>query len=139
MSSPKVCTNSSAKLLCVPTSLDNAWDTSPHNEKGVDRELRGAQLDLRLAEIEEAYKIINTINAGNGEEVDEKNMRREGYKASSTHGLEGVDWAAWKGRVDTEYVVAAGHSFGAATVVDMLRHEKRFKWVAQGIIYDIWG
>ncbi|THW09105.1 hypothetical protein D6D25_07800, partial [Aureobasidium pullulans] len=118
---------------------DNAWDTSPHNEKGVDRELRGAQLDLRLAEIEEAYKIINTINAGNGEEVDKKNMRREGYKASSTHGLEGVDWAAWKGRVDTEYVVAAGHSFGAATVVDMLRHEKRFKWVAQGIIYDIWG
>ncbi|KAI5241389.1 hypothetical protein E4T47_06802 [Aureobasidium subglaciale] len=118
---------------------DNEWDTSPNNEKGVDHELRGSQLDLRTAEIEEAYKIMNVINSGQGETIAKQNMRRKGYKASSTHGLEGVDWTCWKDRVDTEYVVAAGHSFGAATVVDMLRHEKRFKWIAQGIIYDIWG
>lgn len=82
---------------------------------------------------------MNIINSGNGEEIAANNMRQKGYKASSTHGLEGIDWTNWKGRVDTEYVVAAGHSFGAATVVDMLRHPERFKWVAQGIIYDIWG
>jgi platelet-activating factor acetylhydrolase len=121
------------------TAIDNPWDTSPNNDKGVDQELRGGQLDLRLAEIEEAYKVINIINAGRGEEIAAQNMRQKGYKASSSHGLEDVDWTAWKNRVDAEYVVAAGHSFGAATVVDMLRHEKRFKWVAQGIIYDIWG
>ncbi|KAH0368126.1 hypothetical protein KCU65_g4128, partial [Aureobasidium melanogenum] len=118
---------------------DNPMDTAPSNDKGVDHELRGGQLDLRLAEIEEAYRVINIINSGKGEEIAAQNMRQEGYKASSTHGLNGIDWAAWTGRVNTQYVIAAGHSFGAATVVDMLRHEKRFHWVAQGIIYDIWG
>jgi len=126
-------------LAQVLTVIDNPWDTSPNNDKGVDQELRGGQLDLRLAEIEEAYKVMNIINSGRGEEIVAKNMRQKGYKASSTHGLEGIDWSSWKDRVDTEYVVAAGHSFGAATVVDMLRHPERFKWVAQGIIYDIWG
>jgi platelet-activating factor acetylhydrolase len=140
LSLPKRCVCKTTRyLICILTRPDNAWDTSPHNDKGVDRELRGAQLDLRLAEIEEAYKLINIMNAGNGETIAKQNMRREGYKASSTHGLEGVDWSAWKDRVNTQYVVAAGHSFGAATVVDMLRHESRFNWVAQGIIYDIWG
>lgn len=33
----------------------------------------------------------------------------------------------------------AGHSFGAATVVEVLRHTDRFKNVQAGIIYDIWG
>jgi len=32
-----------------------------------------------------------------------------------------------------------GHSFGAATTVEVLRHTDRFSWVSQGIIYDIWG
>lgn len=121
------------------TREDNPWDTSPNNEKGVDHELRGAQLDLRLAEIEEAYKVIGEINAGQGEYIAEKNLRRKGYRGASTYGLDGMDWASWKDRVQLEHAVAAGHSFGAATVVDMLRHAKRFNWIAQGIIYDIWG
>jgi platelet-activating factor acetylhydrolase len=33
---------------------ENRMDTAPNNEKGVDHELRSAQLQLRLAEIEEA-------------------------------------------------------------------------------------
>jgi len=32
-----------------------------------------------------------------------------------------------------------GHSFGAATTVEILRHKVRFPWVKQGVIYDIWG
>lgn len=32
-----------------------------------------------------------------------------------------------------------GHSFGAATAVEVLRHRGRFKNVGQGIIYYIWG
>ncbi|GAB7349613.1 hypothetical protein MBLNU459_g0298t1 [Dothideomycetes sp. NU459] len=117
----------------------NTWDTRPNNEKGVDQELRGAQLDLRLAEIEEAYEVMKQINGGQGEEVERKNLHRKGFKASSTRGLTGVDWASWKGRIKVDQAVAAGHSFGAATVVDILRHENRFNWVSQGIIYDIWG
>ena len=92
-----------------------------------------------MAEIEEAYEVIREINNGNGVDIETKNLRRKNYRASSSHGLEGVDWMQWKGRVKMDHAVAAGHSFGAATVTDMLRHDKRFDWVSQGIIYDIWG
>ena len=32
-----------------------------------------------------------------------------------------------------------GHSFGAATTVEVLRNADHFGWASQGIIYDIWG
>jgi platelet-activating factor acetylhydrolase len=69
---------------------DNPFDTSPINDKGVDVELRGAQIDLRMAEIEEAYEILRLINNGDGQKVAEKNFRREGFVGSSSHGLDGV-------------------------------------------------
>lgn len=119
--------------------LGNPDDTSPHNDKGVDRELRDAQIDMRMAEIEEAYSIISQIAAGNGQSVAEKNMRRKGYKAASSVGLAGVDWKRWKNRVRLDHVTACGHSFGAATVVEMLRKDDLSFHISQGIIYDIWG
>jgi platelet-activating factor acetylhydrolase len=36
-------------------------------------------------------------------------------------------------------VAIAGHSFGGATTVGVLRHTDRFQSIGQGIIYDIWG
>ncbi len=36
-------------------------------------------------------------------------------------------------------VTMVGHSFGAATTIEILRHADRFQWVGQGIMYDIWG
>ncbi|KAF2494058.1 hypothetical protein BU16DRAFT_583049 [Lophium mytilinum] len=117
----------------------NRWDTSPLNEKGPDKELRDAQIELRLAELEEAYRILCQICNGEGEEVARKNLRRKGYVGSSSRGLEGVNWDAWKHRFHTERCTVAGHSFGAATTIEVLRHADRFKHVEQGIIYDIWG
>jgi platelet-activating factor acetylhydrolase len=32
-----------------------------------------------------------------------------------------------------------GHSFGATTTVSLLRQKERFKYITQGIVYDIWG
>lgn len=32
-----------------------------------------------------------------------------------------------------------GHSFGAATTVEILRHGDRFPWLKQGILLDIWS
>jgi platelet-activating factor acetylhydrolase len=32
-----------------------------------------------------------------------------------------------------------GHSFGAATTVNVLRNPERFDWIKQGVMYDIWG
>lgn len=117
----------------------NAKDTSPNNPSGIDAKLRSAQIDLRLAEIEEAYEVLRMIHAGRGEEVAKANLRKEGNVGSSSCGLDGVNWEAWKFRVHLEKVTMVGHSFGAATVVEVLRHASRFKFVSQGILYDPWG
>jgi platelet-activating factor acetylhydrolase len=66
-------------------------------------------------------------------------MRGKGYVGGSSLGLQGVDWAEWKNRFHTDKFTAAGHSFGAATVVEALRERGRFQNVQAGIIYDIWG
>jgi platelet-activating factor acetylhydrolase len=114
-------------------------DTSPNNENGVDRELRDAQIELRLCELEEAYRVLKKICAGDGEEISQQNLRGAGYVGGTSRGLEGVDWAGWKNRFHIDKMTMAGHSFGAATVVEVLRHTERFKNVQAGIIYDIWG
>ncbi|OJD29921.1 platelet-activating factor acetylhydrolase protein [Diplodia corticola] len=119
----------------------NPIDTSPHAEKGVDRELRAAQIALRLAEIEEAYGVLREIHRGGGDRVAAANLRTKGYVGASSRGLEGVDWASWKGRFHLKDATVVGHSFGAATMVEILREQQRerFDWVGQGIMYDIWG
>lgn len=114
-------------------------DTAPNNEQGVDQELRNAQIELRLCELEEAYNILKKICAGDGEEVARQNLRGEGFIGGSSRGLEGVNWQLWKNRFHIDKMTMAGHSFGAATVVEVLRHADRFKNVQAGIIYDIWG
>lgn len=118
---------------------DNPLDTAPSNEKGVDSELRSAQIELRLSELQEAYHVVRKICEGKGEEIAKQNLRRKGNIGSSSRGLEGVDWSLWKDRFHVDKAIAAGHSFGAATVVEVLRREKRFPRVQAGIIYDIWG
>lgn len=70
---------------------NNPLDTSPVNPRGVDHELRNAQMDLRLAEIDEAYHVMCQIARGNGSMIAKKNLRREGFIGGSSHGLEGVD------------------------------------------------
>jgi platelet-activating factor acetylhydrolase len=117
----------------------NPYDTSPNNEKGVDRDLRNAQIELRLAELEEAYRVLRDIKEGKGEEVAKQNLRKDGYVGGSTRGLNGVNWASWKDRFHVDKITMAGHSFGAATIVEVLRNTDRFENVQAGIIYDIWG
>ncbi|KAF2268241.1 hypothetical protein CC78DRAFT_455457 [Lojkania enalia] len=118
---------------------DNPMDTSPTNEKGVDHELRHAQIEMRMSEIEEAYRILRDIRDGKGESVARGNLRKHGYIGSSSRGLEGVDWSSWTNRFHIDKITIAGHSFGAATVVEILRNTDRFQNVQAGIIYDIWG
>ena len=118
---------------------DNPHDTLPQNADGIDLELRSAQLELRLAEIESAYVVLKDICEGRGAEVAAKNLRRKGFVGSSSRGLNGVNWDEWRDRFYLDQVTMLGHSFGAATVVEVLRNAKRFPFISQGIIYDIWG
>jgi len=117
----------------------NAKDTTPNNPQGVDLELRFAQIDMRLAEIEEAYHVLTMIGEGRGEEVKKANLRKKGTVGGSSKGLDGIDWQDWKGRLHLESVTMAGHSFGGATAVQVIRLADRFRWIGQGILLDAWG
>jgi platelet-activating factor acetylhydrolase len=118
---------------------DNPYDTAPSNTTGIDKRLRSAQLQMRLAEIDEAYRILNKLGNGRGHEVAAENLRHKGRVGSSSRGLEGVDWKGWKDRFYLDGVTMMGHSFGAATTIEVLRNPTRYPYVSQGVIYDIWG
>ncbi|KAF3762254.1 hypothetical protein M406DRAFT_217998, partial [Cryphonectria parasitica EP155] len=119
---------------------DNAQDTAPHNAKGVDRELRGAQIEMRLAELEEAFKALEVISEGDPDDrIKRANLRKKPNRGSSSKGLDGIDWTDWKGRLSLQNVTAMGHSFGGATTVQILRLNDRFPWIGQGILLDAWG
>ncbi|KAK8872605.1 Platelet-activating factor acetylhydrolase [Apiospora arundinis] len=119
----------------------NTWDTAPNNDRGVDVAMRSAQLDMRLAEIRETHRVVGLLNEGRGDEVARVNLRRKGNRGSSSRGLDGIDWAAWKGRLRLDRdVTAMGHSFGGTTTIRLLRHPgPHFAWVGQGILLDTWG
>ncbi|KAH6657719.1 platelet-activating factor acetylhydrolase [Truncatella angustata] len=118
---------------------DNAQDTSPHNQRGVDHDLRDAQIEMRMAEIAEAYYAMELINSNKGDLVLKSNLRKKGNVGSSSKGLENVDWADWVGRMHLHDVTIMGHSFGGATCVQLAREEDRFPWVGQSILLDAWG
>lgn len=112
-------------------------DTTPGHK--LDHELRNAQVDLRLAEIDEAYHVMLEICAGDGAKVAARNLRVRGATGASEVGLNGIDWDSWRDRLDTGSVTMVGHSFGATTTIEVLRQKHRFRYITQGIIYDVWG
>ncbi|OTB05102.1 hypothetical protein M426DRAFT_22209 [Hypoxylon sp. CI-4A] len=119
--------------------LDNALDTSPNNTRGVDIELRHAQIEMRMAEIEEAYFVLQQLNDGQGDLIEENNLRKKGNAGASSKGLEDIDWSDWEGRLWLRSATAMGHSFGGATTVEIVRQGDRFPYIGQGILLDAWG
>ncbi|KAI1444291.1 PAF acetylhydrolase [Annulohypoxylon stygium] len=73
-------------------------------------EFKRAQLDFREAEIEEAVRVIKLINKGQGDAVFKQNARGEGE-----------DFWNWKGRLNTNDMIVAGHSYGATGAMQALR------------------
>lgn len=117
---------------------DNAQDTAPNNPRGVDRKLRRAQIQQREAEICEAVHVLTLINDGYGDKVAAMNLRKRGNVASSSRGLQGVQWDQWAHRMFLTDVTLMGHSFGGATTVQLARH-RSLTWLGQGIVLDAWG
>lgn len=116
---------------------DDPYDTSPTHE--IDAALRESQIQLRIAEIDEAYFLMQQICAGRGEELKDLNVRKKGTPGACSLGLDGVDFTTWKDRLHVDNVTIIGHSFGSATTVEMLRSHEKYNYITQGIIYDIWG
>ncbi|KAK4161192.1 platelet-activating factor acetylhydrolase, isoform II-domain-containing protein [Cladorrhinum sp. PSN259] len=69
-----------------------------------------SQLNFRQAEIEEAVRVMKMINAGEGASIFKQNPYREGTQL-----------AAWAGRLNTEGMVVAGHSYGATGAMQALK------------------
>ncbi|KAJ9664728.1 hypothetical protein H2198_000074 [Neophaeococcomyces mojaviensis] len=117
--------------------IDDKYDTSPDHE--IDHELREAQIDLRLAELDEAYYVITQMYEGKGDKFRESNLRKRGAPGASSQGLDGVNFSTFSKRLHCDNVTIVGHSFGSATAIEMLRRPEEFPYISQGIIYDIWG
>ncbi|KAF3220435.1 hypothetical protein TWF106_006761 [Orbilia oligospora] len=120
---------------------DNPYDTNPTNK--IDTDLRTAQINMRKAELTEIYKAIQVLNSGDGEILSQMNLLKKGAAGASSRGLDGVNWEKWQDRIHIDNVTVAGHSFGAASTIEVLRDpEQIFGQVPgslQGIIYDPWG
>ncbi|KAI1334350.1 platelet-activating factor acetylhydrolase, isoform II-domain-containing protein [Xylariaceae sp. FL0016] len=118
---------------------DDPYDTSPHDTSRIDSELRHAQIEMRMSEIEEAYYTLELINNGQGSLVYDANLRKRGNAGSSSKGLDNIDWCDWEGRMFLWDTTAMGHSFGGTTTMQVTREGNRFPWIGQGILLDAWG
>ncbi|KAI4864882.1 platelet-activating factor acetylhydrolase, isoform II-domain-containing protein [Hypoxylon rubiginosum] len=118
---------------------DNPLDTSPHNSQGVDIGLRYAQIEMRTAEVQEAYSVLELLNSGQGDFILKNNLRKKGNAGSSSKGLQGIDWSDWKGKLFLQNVTMMGHSFGGATTVEIVRRADRLPYIGQGIVLDAWA
>lgn len=104
---------------------DNAQDTSPHNQRGIDHDLSNAQIEMRMTEIAEAYHALQLINTNQGELM----FKRSGK----------INWADWVGWMRLDKVIMRDHSFGGATTVQLAREQERYPWISKGTLLDAWG
>jgi len=84
---------------------------TPDGEAVTVEDFHKAQLNFREAEIEETVRVLRMINSGHGAEVLKQNPRSEGA------GL-----ADWTGRLNTDEMIVAGHSYGATGAMQALRN-----------------
>ena len=83
----------------------------PDTDEQMDVEaFKKAQLAFRQAEIEATVETLQQVNAGEGARL---------YAANSR--LEGENLKQWAGRLNTDEMVLAGHSYGATGVLQALK------------------
>ncbi|KAF6789983.1 paf-acetylhydrolase family member [Colletotrichum sojae] len=75
-----------------------------------DDEFKAEQLNLRQAEIEQTVAVLQSLNAGHGDQIFEKNTRKEGK-----------DLHHWENRLNTSQIIIAGHSLGATGALQALK------------------
>ena len=115
-----------------------------------DREmnLRRDQIEMRHAEIEETLYVLNEINEGRGFEIAQRSTRNLGTKLAGHSASAASDrlppdsllkaehpLADWKAKLDLDLPTLCGHSFGGATVIEMMRKENPY---LIAIVLDPW-
>ncbi|CDW98173.1 hypothetical protein [Sporisorium scitamineum] len=108
--------------------------------------LRRDQIEMRQEEIEETVYVLNEINAGRRYEIVQRSTRNLGTKLAGhaararnqpSGSLIGSDRPLedWKGKLDMEVPTLCGHSFGGATVIEMMRKPNP---VPMAMVLDPW-
>ncbi|GAA5859562.1 hypothetical protein JCM8547_006142 [Rhodosporidiobolus lusitaniae] len=109
-------------------------DFPPPHKPLTSMQFRTSQLAMRLAEIQSTLSLLKRINDGEGGAVAAENRRKD-------YGGEGVvgKWlAGWKGQIAMDQFVMAGHSFGGATTIQVLRAGATEFPFVRGIALDPW-
>ncbi|EST09762.1 Platelet-activating factor acetylhydrolase [Kalmanozyma brasiliensis GHG001] len=101
--------------------------------------LRRDQIEMRHAEIEETFWVLSEINAGRGYEIVRRSTRSLGTKLAGHSAAAGNTRLPvssvlrserpledWKGKLDMDFPTLCGHSFGGATVIELMRRENPF-------------
>jgi len=86
---------------------------------------RQEQMRLRVSEIRAVCELLENLNLGNP-------INNVFLEPGTT---DNQDYAQFKDRIDMESIIAAGHSYGGATVIFSLDQEPRLK---MGICLDSW-
>ncbi|KAK4054882.1 hypothetical protein OIV83_000806 [Microbotryomycetes sp. JL201] len=92
-------------------------------------EYRKQQLEMRYEEIRQVLRVFERINNGEGDKVAHENLRK-------TKGSE-MWLPQWRDKIDLQKPCMAGHSFGGATTLQILRAGTSFPFVS-GIALDPW-
>lgn len=100
----------------------NAADLKPRPELAA---FKAAQLSMREAEVAETVRVLREINNGRGRAVYQSNMRTEG-----------VELAAWRGRIMWDRIVMGGHSFGATLALQVLKEPSEAMPFVGAIVFD---
>lgn len=90
--------------------FDKKAVATPKGEPLSEEDFHKAQLSFRQAEMEEAVRVMKKINSREGDTVFQQNPYGEGR-----------DLAFWAGRLNTDEMIIAGHSYGATGVLQALR------------------
>jgi platelet-activating factor acetylhydrolase len=103
--------------------FDQTEVTTPDGKEVSIEDFHKSQLSFREAEIEEAVRVMKMINNGDGATVFEENPYGEGS-----------DLPNWKGRLNTDEMIVAGHSYGATGALQALRNGPNEKRPFKGAI-----
>jgi len=90
-----------------------------------DAEFHLKQLEMRQKELNEATRVLSSINEGNGSSISDANSRGEGQ-----------DLGSWKDRLDLANIIIAGQSFGANTVLRYLNESNPVLAPGAGAAFD---
>ncbi|EPQ31969.1 uncharacterized protein PFL1_00167 [Pseudozyma flocculosa PF-1] len=126
----------------------NSFSDSPTDD---EVNLRRDQIEMRHAEIEECLYVLDQINQGHGPEIVRRSTRKLCTKLAG-RGVDGTSeqlpsdsilkqaepLSDWKGKLDLQLPTLCGHSFGGATVLEMMRCEDKCRPFPLAIVLDPW-